>query len=250
MLHLESDPGAETAGLLVESDPEFKHSNPHLSSSHNRLKLSISLVQAIWATITVYRARGDQVQQYGYAAFSLTVAPYAFMSVMNLVANLVTPEYPALFVIRTPILKQAEDERKAFFKGAIHAGWQESHGWPGPSPTTPLVRREWSTINVLRLGILLNFVPLAVVGGLSGFQPGNSTQTERGFTMSWLVIGMIYGMYFGFVPVPRLSRRQGFDSEGPVELFAFISILAVPAVGGMVVVGRMIRDFGVCTLVS
>ncbi|KAK4115455.1 hypothetical protein N656DRAFT_695023, partial [Canariomyces notabilis] len=61
MLHLESDPGAETAGLLVESDPEFKHSNPHLSSSHNRLKLSISLVQAIWATITIYRARGDQV---------------------------------------------------------------------------------------------------------------------------------------------------------------------------------------------
>ncbi len=73
-----------------------------VASSSNLLQLVISIVQAIWAIVTIYRARGDQIAQYGYAAFGLTVAPYAFMSVMNLLANMSTPSYPAMFLIRTP----------------------------------------------------------------------------------------------------------------------------------------------------
>ncbi len=35
-------------------------------------KVIISFAQAIWATVTLYRARGDQVNRYGYAAFGVS----------------------------------------------------------------------------------------------------------------------------------------------------------------------------------
>ena len=49
-------------------------------------------MQAVWAIITLYRARADQIQEFGCAAFGLTVAPYAFMSVMNIIGSLLNQE--------------------------------------------------------------------------------------------------------------------------------------------------------------
>jgi hypothetical protein len=85
-----------------------------LSSTYNIPKLIISLVQAIWATVTIYRARGDQIEEYGYAAFGLTVIPYAFMSIMNIIANLLTPHYPAAYLLRTPLMDEAEEHDGKF----------------------------------------------------------------------------------------------------------------------------------------
>ncbi|KAK3393985.1 hypothetical protein B0H63DRAFT_505775 [Podospora didyma] len=56
------------------------------------------------------------IDTYGYAAFGLTVAPYAFMSVVNIFADLFMPEYPALFIVHTP------DLDKAIEKGAVVDG--------------------------------------------------------------------------------------------------------------------------------
>jgi hypothetical protein len=81
-----------------------------LSSSLNIQKMLISFIHALWAIIMVYRARGNQIETYGYAAFGLTVAQYAFMSVLNIGANLLRPEYPNCFLIRTPLMEQAEKE--------------------------------------------------------------------------------------------------------------------------------------------
>lgn len=67
------------------------HQDATPMSTYNIPKLIIGLVQAIWATSTLYRARGDQIDRYGYAAFGLTVTPYAFMSVLNIIANISNP---------------------------------------------------------------------------------------------------------------------------------------------------------------
>ncbi len=89
-----------------------------LASSYNLPKLGISLMQAVWAIITLYRARADQIQTFGYAAFGLTVAPYAFMSIMNIIGSLLNQEYAAIFLIRTPLMGKAEP-KGGFFLGEV-----------------------------------------------------------------------------------------------------------------------------------
>lgn len=37
-----------------------------LASAYNVLKIFVSFIQARWATTTLYRARGDQIDEYGY----------------------------------------------------------------------------------------------------------------------------------------------------------------------------------------
>jgi len=75
-----------------------------LSRNYNWMKASVSLFQAIYSILTLYATRGDQVTRYGYAAFGLKVAPYALVSVVNLIAHLILPEYPTRYVIETETL--------------------------------------------------------------------------------------------------------------------------------------------------
>jgi len=92
-----------------EARAEADYTQPiTLVSAYNVPKILVSFTQALWATTTLYRARGDQIDEYGYAAFGLTVAPYAFMSILNIVAHLLTPEYPSIFLVRTPVMEEAE----------------------------------------------------------------------------------------------------------------------------------------------
>jgi hypothetical protein len=48
-----------------------------IGASYNLPKAIIAVVQLIYATTTLYQARGNQVTIYGYAAFGLTVVSYA-----------------------------------------------------------------------------------------------------------------------------------------------------------------------------
>jgi hypothetical protein len=61
-------------------DEKFIHPAFHIGASYSLPKILIGLFQAVWAVVTLYKVRGDQLDLYGYAAFGLTVAPYAFMS--------------------------------------------------------------------------------------------------------------------------------------------------------------------------
>lgn len=68
-----------------------------LCKSHNILKWLVAPTQLLFASFTLYRTRGNQIDQYGYAAFGLTVIPYAIMSLNNLSANILTPDYPSIW---------------------------------------------------------------------------------------------------------------------------------------------------------
>lgn len=135
------------------------------------------------------------------------MVPYALMSILNTVANMLTPEYPALFVIRTPTILEAERERKALFTGTSRVELQEINTDALPS------RGFWNRLgqkldrkflskgdvevvpsSVTVMSSIISLIPLIVVGCISGFQKGNSTAVERGFTMSWLVISTLFGM--------------------------------------------------------
>ena len=56
----------------------------------------------------MYHTDGDQLKWFGYVAPGLTVLPYAVMSGLNLIANLLTPHYPTMYLVRSEVMEEAE----------------------------------------------------------------------------------------------------------------------------------------------
>ncbi|KAI0948199.1 hypothetical protein AcW1_009779 [Taiwanofungus camphoratus] len=83
------------------------------------LKMLLSAAQLISAILTLYYTRGDQIDRFGYAAYGLSVVPYAIMTMVNLICTAIIGEVPCCYVLRTPILQKAEQCPGAIFNGAI-----------------------------------------------------------------------------------------------------------------------------------
>jgi len=81
--------------------------------------MATSIVQLILSSITIYRTRGPQLDRYGYAAFGLSVFPYTFMSFVSLVCIGIVGDYPSLYVMRTPMLEEAEGRGGTRISGEI-----------------------------------------------------------------------------------------------------------------------------------
>jgi hypothetical protein len=77
--------------------------------SFNFPKIIIAVVQLVYALISLYHARIHQIAVYGYAAFAMTVIPYAVMSFVNLISLLFCPDFPDLYLVDSSILKEAQD---------------------------------------------------------------------------------------------------------------------------------------------
>jgi hypothetical protein len=89
-----------------------------LCNSYNVLKWIASVLQLCFALFTLVQTRGNQISQYGYAAFGLTVIPYAIMSIVNFIANAVTPDYPYIYLVQSEVMDEAKP-RGAKFDGAV-----------------------------------------------------------------------------------------------------------------------------------
>ena len=100
---------------LVAKEPDLPI---EISSSYSFPKIIASIVQLVVAIITLYRTRGTQLDQYGYAAFGLSVIQYAIMSFINLLGNLISPDYPTLYMLRSEVMEEAE-RRGGRFIGAV-----------------------------------------------------------------------------------------------------------------------------------
>ncbi|KAL8348678.1 hypothetical protein RB598_001783 [Gaeumannomyces tritici] len=82
-----------------------------ISCSHNYIKSGISLAQLLFSLWTLYRTKLDQIDQFGYAAFGLTVAPYAWMSIINGLGNLFCPQYDCLYIAESQGLRDFAEWR-------------------------------------------------------------------------------------------------------------------------------------------
>jgi hypothetical protein len=127
------------------------------------------------------------------------------------------------------------------------------------------VRGRWSTSSIERgdsessilltvLGpILFGGLSLMVVGILSHFKKGTkSTSLERGFTMSWLAVGMACG-YVSQHMSSFLTKKD----DGPFKRFGkgigaalMFGVFLVPSLGGFVMVGKMVLEYGSCSRVG
>jgi hypothetical protein len=232
------------------------------------VRVLFSLVQAIAGSITIYRARGDQIHQYGYSAFGLSVVPYVFMSVINLVASLLSEEFSTMYLVRTPDMTEAEMNHGGRFDGIVaellisdeeteSAGisgvyWQRSLG------AAFVVHGMW---------LVLAASPLIIVGALSRFRPGEiSTTADRAWIMSWIAYGSLSSL-LAYRITSKLSPNidEDMEQEGEEEqerivrtrelisLFVVSAIYVLcwaPAIGGMIVVGNQLQEYGICLRAS
>lgn len=378
------------------NDELKEHFDNTISASFSTIKSAVAVLQTLYASFTLYRTRGDQLNQFGYAAFGLTVAPFLVMSIINLIGNMVTPEYATIYMVRSDIMAEAIG-RGAVIDGEVgeivpaeHSAWTTgvpndlsgtvmsidqdniemtdiTYSTPSttalqqqvPEPTnkltkndardkvtslappqgdgdtkkeireidaedelatdtSTLVKLKWMTdiqqnqqeripallfptcnnfatthppvINfprditdvgqlpwlqrfyfkhsVLALMIMLwavnltiSGISIAIIGGISSFDKGNSTTAQRVWTMLWLSFGFFIGPTAAFVPSPSFlvyifkdQNRETRDPDGwrYAHLGTFISYLiyGVPAVGGYVVVGKMLYEYGKCIDIS
>ena len=276
----------------VISDPEVDGAEVKLCKSQNRLKAVVAICQAIYGIITLLRARGDQIQQFGSAAPFLTVTPYVIMSIVNAACNVMVPDYPTLYLTRS----QAMDEaiaRGAKIDGAVgrldqrlhpHSNlpirqiFEPSHGrqWPekqtiGRSSshrqvqivgqdktfrTTTVVREAdcekiagGYTFFMLIIQLVLESIPYLIVRFWTQFQRGQiSTKAQLIFTSFWLLVDVFFGPYVEWVFQAGMFRYLPKCMFWIIYLVAFYSLAS--AVGGFVVVGQMLQEYGYCTKIN
>lgn len=77
-----------------------------IASAHNIPRLIFSLAQTISGGYALYKARGPQIQRYGFAAYGLTVIPYILVSIVNFFGALLTGEYETVFLVHSSIMDE------------------------------------------------------------------------------------------------------------------------------------------------
>ena len=122
----------------------------NIPSTRNFSWAIFALFQLIYASLTLYRARGDQLDRYGYAAFRLTVLPYVIMSAVNLTANLLMPDYPRMTMVSSDIMEEAK-ARGSVFEGVCGRLELESESEPAETSQV-LVSGHFEAISDAKTG--------------------------------------------------------------------------------------------------
>ena len=66
----------------------------------------IAIAQFFYALSALYAARRHQILRFGYAAFGLTTAPFAVMSLINLVSLLFRPDFDEVYLVGSRVLDE------------------------------------------------------------------------------------------------------------------------------------------------
>lgn len=103
--------------------------NSEIASTYSILHSIAGVAQILSAVVTIYKAHYSQISKYGYAAYSLTVIPYALMTAVNLIALLVTPNYPAIYMLESSIMDEAR-KRGGLFGGTVGILDEVDYGIP------------------------------------------------------------------------------------------------------------------------
>ena len=164
---------------IIEHDLEDTKDITLSHSATNLWKMGISTAQLFFGCITLYRARGNQINKYGYAAFGLTVFPYVFMTMNNLLYEAFVGEYPCVYLLNTRLVRGKEND----FHGAIGVlkqsddkqspdGYQpESWKWRG-YPHTIL------SASFMTGTLILHAIPALFILALTHFKKEQSTKAE------------------------------------------------------------------------
>lgn len=267
----------------IISDIGDEPGDMELCSSYNVPKAIIAIIQTIYASITLYRARGDQIQRYGYAAFGLTVLPYLIMSIMNLFATSLLPDYSTLYIVRSLELDEAitagaqvdgavgrivqntiEDDRflasNAYksLLGITHGHSKVEVSCYRPIPFEEVGAERWTAEGRFKSMFLafcvFGTIPIAIIGIWTRFDAGKSTKAQRVWTMMWLIMDIYSGPWLDILS----ERDLAFELPGSLRFVMRSHVIrwyltalgTIPAIGGFIVVYQMLRSYGTCVEVS
>lgn len=145
---------------IKHSFPRGRHrSKLGISQSYSVIKYVSSIAQLSYGCVTLFRTKGDQLDRYGYAAFGLTVLPYLIMSLLNFVANTVTPDYASLYLVWSEVMEEAIS-RGGRFDGTV-----------GMIDTTGVVEADEQELEFLEWSQELRTVAFVDPGGLQSASP-------------------------------------------------------------------------------
>lgn len=89
-------PWNSTVAPLLSDRPD----NFDLAYNYSAVKILAAIAQILYGTFQLYQSSGPQITKAGYAAYQLALIPYIIMSLINLLASLCEPEFPAMFLVR------------------------------------------------------------------------------------------------------------------------------------------------------
>lgn len=94
-----------------------------VASTHDIPRIMFSLIQTISGGYSLYKARGSQIDRYGYAAFGLTVLPYMIVSIINFVGSLLSAEYETIYMVHSTTMDEMVSRGGAVdgVVGSLHA---------------------------------------------------------------------------------------------------------------------------------
>jgi hypothetical protein len=104
-------------------------------------------------------------------------------------------------------------------------------------------------------------LPYLIIYLFTGFRKGQSTLEQQAWTISWLVANQLTGlsMFDLNIKHPAVSfvstRGRDWVHQALMTAFSFLTHLFtplipgnIPAIGGFVTVGKMLFEFGTCSL--
>ena len=238
----------------------------------------VGIAQIIFASITIYRARGDQIEKYGYAAYGFSVYPYLLMSLANLIKLLVCGRYPYVYVLRTATLAEAE-RNGGVFSGAVgnlgvnHGeddkvvndsqvsdsmvfsdppSWLKYISFPWLRPLgdyggrrriVPIIASSFFFIAFLSHPVIVVLVSATQDQGFWTLNAWRSTSVQNGLMLTWLVTNFYAPIVddvvsSGFGVLYRTSHSQKYPRWAN-----YVAVLTAyaSAIGGFVTVGKMLH---------
>ncbi|CCX32016.1 Similar to predicted protein [Chaetomium globosum CBS 148.51]; acc. no. XP_001223087 [Pyronema omphalodes CBS 100304] len=102
---------------LADNGGWISNNDTSISASYSIIKSFIALFQ-LYSIIGFLREekRGGRINDY--AAYQLTLIPYGLMSVINIICGLMTPSYPAVYMVKNSVMEEAI-ERGGVFDGIV-----------------------------------------------------------------------------------------------------------------------------------
>ena len=119
--------------------------------------------------------------------------------------------------------------------------------------TIPVVAKDAVDIDGLQILQFISTaavigIPFVIIGVLTGFHPGQSTKPERVWTMIWYVFGGLFGWV-----IPIILETLEHDIKDPIRPMVTVLLrifyaltYGVGTIGGLVMVGKMLKEYGNC----